>query len=234
MSVKTPRSSGSLVEFGSDVTYDRERIWYLDHVRPFLESPDSDGPWVIARAFTGVGRPDERRVLERLGLSYSILEVSSGVVGSEWPSFPGHVHRGPQRTPFPSVLEVLHGLAAVLLQKTGSFNQVHEASLVFVNEAQSILLPPGFMHVVMNVGAKPLVVAVAHSQETMAEFEDVARHRGAGYYVGPTGSKANPHYRSHATLRVVACDDLAVPGLGGGLYQSLVESPERFYFLHPF
>ena len=226
--------NGTAIRFGSGVGHEVERVWHLEQVRPFLENPDSGGPGLIARFYGGVARIQERRVWERLHLEYGIVEIMPGVVGREWPAFPGHLHRGPQRTPFPAVLEVLHGEAGLYLQKDGSFDRIHEASILWLRRPDRVLVPPGYAHVLMNCGTEVLVVAEVHSSATLVDFDEMARHRGAGYYLGPQGARPNPHYRAHPPLRELRAALMAAPGAGPqDLYQAVMAAPDRYRFLHP-
>lgn len=227
--------TGTTVKFGPDVTHALERRWHLDQVRPFVENPDCEGPAIVARYYGDVVRSDERRLWDQLGLTYGILELMPGMLGHEWVSFPGHIHRGPRRTPFPAILENLHGDGGILLQKAGSFDRIHEASILWLKPGERILLPPGFGHVLINRGDEPLVVAEAHSRDTQWEFEEMARHRGAAYYVGPAGARPNPHYRSHPGLRMLDASVMAPNAPGGpDLYFAILHSPDRYHFLHPY
>lgn len=227
-------SEASLVHFGSDVDHGPEQQWHLEQIRPFLENPDSTGPSLIARYYPNVSRHRDQRVWRGMHLEYGILELLPGLVGREWPTFPGHLHRGPGRTPFPAVMEVIHGDGALYLQRSGPFDQIQEATLIWLSPHDRVLLPPGYIHVLINRGAGPLVVAEAHSTDTRAEFDDVARHRGAGYYLGPDGARPNSHYRRLRPLRVISATLMAPPAATGlDLYHMILGSPERFQFLHP-
>lgn len=225
----------SSVRFGADVTPGYSKIWYLDQVRPFLENPDSRGPEVVARYYADVSRKADRRIWEDLGWRYGILELSFGLMDQEWVTFPAHWHRGPRRTPFPIIIEVMQGRAWILLQKADSFDRVRDVGWLQLLAGEQAILPPGHVHAIMNVSAVPLVVADGHSVETEADFEGVSRHRGAAYYGGPTGFRPNPHYRSHPPVRELSKFIMAPPEAGGrDLYSALLEIPERFRFLHPY
>lgn len=222
------------VAFGEDVLHGPEQQWYLEQVRPFLENPDADGPSLVARYFPRVTRRQDVSLWRARSLEYGILELSPGQVGREWVTFPGHLHRGPGLIPFPAVLEVMQGEGALYLQRLGSFDRIHEATIVWLEPFDQVLLPPGYTHTVVNRGEVPFVIAEAHSLLTTAEFSDVARHRGMAHYVGPDGFGQNLHYRILASVREVSARALAPPpDTGGDLYESIVKKPERFRFLHP-
>ena len=66
------------------------------------------------------------------------------------------------------------------------------------------------------------------------DFDEMARHRGAGYYLGPQGARPNPHYRAHPPLRELRAALMAAPGAGPqDLYQAVMAAPDRYRFLHP-
>lgn len=226
---------GTVVQFGPDVLHGPERRWHLDQVRPFLENPDSTGPVLVARHFPRVWRSVDRSRWQSLHLEYGILELMAGMLGREWALFPLHLHRGPRRTPFSAVIEVISGQGGVFMQRVGSFDRVQEASVVWVRQGDRLLLPPGQGHTVMNVGSEPLVVAEVHSSDTVVEFDEWARHRGAVYYFGPQGARQNPHYRAVPALKEIQAELLAPPNPDGhDLYQGILARPERFHFLHPY
>ena len=121
------------------------------------------------------------------------------------------------------------------MQRVGSFDRVQEASVVWVRQGDRLLLPPGQGHTIMNLGSEPLVAAEVHSSDTVAEFDEWARHRGAAYYFGPQGARPNPHYRAVPALKEIEAERLAPPNPGGhDLYQGIMARPERFHFLHPY
>ncbi len=226
---------GTVVQFSPDVVHGIERRWYLDQVRPFLENPDSIGPALVARHFPRVWRSMDRDRWQALHLEYGILELMPGTLGHEWSLFPLHLHRGPRRTPFSAVIEILNGHGGIFMQRVGSFDRVQEASVVWVRHGDQLLLPPGHGHTVMNSGPDPLVVAEVHSSDTVAEFDEWARHRGAAYYFGPQGVRANPHYRGVPALKEIQAENMTPPNPGGhDLYQGIMARPERFHFLHPY
>jgi len=230
-----PTHEGSQVHFSSDVRHGVERIWYLEQLRPFLENPDSQGPSVIARYYPHVCRVGDDAIWQRAHLAYGILELVPGLLGREWVTFPGHARRGPKRAPFPGIIEVLHGSAAFLLQRPGPFDRLREVSVIWLKQRDRVLLPPGYAYVLGNRGSDVLVVAEAHSIQTALHFDDMARHRGAGYYLGPSGVRPNPHYRGLPALRELEAAVMAPLPLGPhDLYHMVIESPERFRFLHPF
>lgn len=222
------------VYFGDDVVHGSEQSWHLEQIRPFLESPDGDGPAVIARYFPRVARRQDVALWRQRSLEYGILELSCGQIAREWVTFPGHVHRGPRLVPFSSVLEVLQGDGALYLQRVGTFDRIYEATIVWLSPPNRVLLPPGYAHALVNCGDVPFVVAEAHSIHTTAQFSDIARHRGMAHYIGPDGFRPNLHYRVIPPVREIPAHAMAPPQAPeGDLYESMIKKPERFRFLHP-
>ena len=225
---------GRLLNFGPDVVHGSVRQWHLEQIRPFLEDPDATGPSVVARYYPRVSREKDLARWRSRHVEYGILELMPGMLGAEWITFPGHIHRGPARELFPAVFEVIHGDGALYLQRSGPFDRNLNASIVWLSVGDRVLLPPGYVHTLVNRGAQPLIVAEVHSEATRADFTDVARHRGAGYYFGPDGIRKNRHYRSSTPAREIAKASMAPPAVPGrDLYHAVLGNPERFRFLHP-
>jgi glucose-6-phosphate isomerase len=225
--------AGSLVQFGADVRREHSRAWHLEQLRPFLENPDAQGPAVVARYHGPVFRESEQKLWLARGLSYGILEVLPGLIGREWVTFPGHVHRGPRRTSLPSVAEVMHGYGGVYLQGVGP--RYRESSIVWLHPGDRIILPPGFGHAWINAGTDPFILAEVHASRTEYDFVEVARHRGMGFYFGPDGWRQNLHYRELEMVREVSAGAMAAPETPGrDLYQAALKYPDRFKLLDPF
>lgn len=226
---------GTLLNFGADVVHQRERQWHLDQIRPFLEHPDAVGPALVARYYPQVSRAKDAIRWQSLHLEYGVLELLPGLAGAEWLTFPGHIHRGPGRELFPSVLEVLHGRGGLYLQRSGPLDRNVEASIIWLSSHDRVLLPPGYVHSIINCGDEPLVAAEVHSEATRADFSDAAHHRGVGYYFGPGGVRPNRHYRTFTTVREISAASMAPPAVDSrDLYHAVLTSPERFRFLHPY
>lgn len=223
----------SLLRFGSDVRYDRPRVWHLDQIRPFLENPDAQGPDLIARYYGSVYRESEQARWKSRGLAYGLIELFPGTVANEWVTFPGHVHRGPGRVFLPSVAEVLHGTGGVYLQGVGS--RFRESTVIWLEPGDRIVLPPAFVHALINRGSEPFILAEVHSARTDGDFTEVARHRGMGFYFGPEGYRANPHYRDLEMVREVSAASMgAIKTPGRDLYQAVLHNADRFRILDPF
>lgn len=220
------------MQFGPDVIYTTPTTWYLEQVRPFLEDPDAAGPSLVARYTGRVTKKSETAFWQSQGMEYGILELTDGIVGDEWVTFPGHIHRGPRGSWRAAVMEVLHGSGALILQ--AHRNGVREVSVAWLHPNDRIFLPPGYFHAFVNSGSGPLVIAEVHSTDTVWDFVEVARRRGLACYFGPGAIRANPHYSARHTSRELDVKDLETPVQPGhDLYHAVVHGAERFRFLRP-
>ncbi len=108
-------------------------------------------------------------------------------MGGEYIKTYGHYHMGDLHETY----TVLQGEGAVLLQKLGEGETVEQFKVIPISAGDSVEMPAGWGHVIVNVGEGYLVTAdttnVNPTPEEAAagyvEYEMVKKMRGFAYYV---------------------------------------------------
>ena len=160
--------------------------------------PDASGPAIHYYMIRGGSKKSNITIWE------------SGTVGDEYIKTYGHYHVGN----LDETYWVLRGEGIALLQKmvvkedVPHPERVAEFKAVVVKAGDSIYMPPGFGHLVVNTGAQWLVTADnspvegagdSASMPGHADYEPVKKMRGFAYYVierdGKPALVPNPLYK---------------------------------------
>jgi glucose-6-phosphate isomerase len=103
---------------------------------------------------------------------------------------------------------------------------------------QSIMIPPGYAHILINPSGKPGLMAGLYSLDSVHDYAPIDRMRGAGYYMverdGRKNILPNPCYTDLPALRDLIQADLppfAPPDAELPLWTSFVTDPGRYAFL---
>lgn len=128
-----------------------------------------------------------------------------GTVSGEYIKTYGHYHVGK----LDETYWILYGEGIALLQKLGENDSVEEFKAIPVKAGDSVYMPPGWGHLVVNTGTTYFVTAddspvdfEEHDPSGMpghADYEAVKRMQGFAYYVveheGKPALKKNPKYK---------------------------------------
>lgn len=167
-------------------------------MKDVLMKPEAKGPAVHYYMIRG---GSEKR---------NITVWETGIVGGEYVKTYGHYHVGD----LDETYEVLEGEGIALLQKlvvengVSRIDCVEEFKVIKVKAGDSIYMPPGYGHLVVNTGTTWLVtsddspVFGANDSASMpghADYESVKKMRGFAYYVvekdGAPALVRNPLYK---------------------------------------
>ncbi len=216
----------------TDVSVGRHIARSLEVLRPFLADPDAEGPRFPYHVYEDVlSRPDQAWVLQ-MGIEVSIAVILPGVLGSEWIKTAGHFHRPVQRRELPELVEVAHGQGTIILQLMRTPDRVAEIVTLSVARGDWVVIPPGYGHVSINSGPKPLILTHVRSRAVHLEYEEMARHRGAGYWFGPEGHWINKSYEEVPELKQFVASRLYARPFGNeSVYRAIRRQPEYFKFL---
>jgi glucose-6-phosphate isomerase len=166
-----------------------------EKMKDVLMDPEASGPPV--HYYMVRGGKDKRNV--------TILET--GTVGGEFIKTYGHYHIGD----LDETYWFLAGEGVVLQQKLADASTpdvVEEFRAIRVKAGDSVYMPPGYGHLMINTGATWLVMADdspvdgvddSASMPGHADYEAVKQMRGFAYYVvekgGASGLVRNPRYK---------------------------------------
>lgn len=132
---------------------------------------------------------DVNRIKEAL-LRYDITVIPPGFFSGtrkEYFKTAGHYHAIKPGTTigYPEVYEVISGRAYWIIQEPHSedLSQLTRIYLIEAGPSEKALIPPGFGHVTINPGDKPLIMANWISDSFTYDYESYRLRRGAGYWV---------------------------------------------------
>lgn len=232
------------LKFSGDVRVGEIQARNLEQLRPFLEDPTSLGPDVIYTLYDDVCCREDESSWAQAGLKYSLTVLSPGTVSQEWHKTAGHYHGGlyPSEGGGPEVVEILSGKGAILVQTMRSSDRIADIMVVEGTAGLVLVLPPNTGHVLVNTGPDVFVAGHVFSRATRLEYEEMARHRGAGYYIGPGGPRQNGSYLEvprrlawykgeEMPLWRSPKDGVARLEMPEGVYKTFMRSPRLFRFV---
>ena len=168
-----------------------------DKMKDVLMSPEATGPAIHYYMVRGGSKKNNVTVME------------TGTVGGEYIKTYGHYHIGN----LDETYRFVEGSGVVLQQKlvvedgVSQPERVEEFKAILVRQGDSVYMPPGYGHLMVNVGDTWLVmmddspVDGAEDSASMpghADYEAVKKMQGFAYYVvehnGKPALKANPRY----------------------------------------
>lgn len=114
-------------------------------------------------------------------------------LGQEYPKTYGHFHQpeGEER------YEILLGDAAILIQK--GTDPVEEVRLIKLKKGDSLTVPKGYAHSLINLGKGPVVTLDDYDPvKSTNDYDPIREKRGFAYYLieegGEMRTALNPHY----------------------------------------
>lgn len=180
-----------------------------------------------------IGLKQDAHFWRQKNLVHQMRIVMPGVLSEEWNKTAGYFHTiGRYGLRYPELIEVLHGTGYILAQLMRTTDRIAETVLISLAAGDYILVPPGYGLSLINTGSVVLVTAHVFTRQSVPEYEEVARHRGLGYYIGPSGERPNPNYAEVPEIRRLYAKELRGPFAGfEGLYQTVSHYSDRFAFL---
>jgi glucose-6-phosphate isomerase len=128
----------------------------------------------------------------------NVTVLTPGKNGIEFNKTYGHFHnyQGVE------VYSVVYGLGVLVMQRNDEFGEAKEFKVVSLRPGQTIEVPSGYGHCLVNVGKTYLVVVDnAPNIKNGHNYETVKAKKGFAYYVvdkkGEIGFETNPNYRLH-------------------------------------
>lgn len=220
--------------------YTTPAVRRLEDMRDVLQDSTAYGPDELYWMYRDIALPEDRPIIEKLGLRYDITVLRPGKIGREYIKTYGHYHPLKPGTAisYPEVYEVLHGTALYILQKKGACaGRVEQFISVIAEPGDKVVIPPNFGHVTVNIGDEPLVMANWVAREFSSEYEEFRSLRGAAYYAVQFSD--GPAFMFNGNYRVVNSISTAKPvdypqfGLykNKPMYNLIKEAPEKLDFL---
>ncbi len=155
-------------------------------------------------------KKDEIEFLKR-NLRYDITILKPCKIGKEYNKTYGHVHKTQE------IYSVIYGKAIFLLQKK------NEILICEAKENEAILIKPGYFHLTINPGKKPLVIANIIKKNVKADYSISKKMHGAAIYKLDKGWVKNKNYKIKFKIKKLKAKKLNKP-----LYVEFIEHPSNF------
>lgn len=223
------------LEFGPEIEHPPAEIRALAQVRPMIEDAHGAGPDHLYTIYMDIYHREDRLRIHDQGLLYGSVIYNHGTIGRERLRSQSHVHSMKPGTGlrYSEVYEFWTGHGYVFLQKE-SAPVVTRAYLARVRAGDKLVIPFGWVHLVVTDGDNPLSFGAWCARANRLEYAPLRVLNGPCYYFLGDGSlQRNPRYtRVPEVIRVEARD---LPSLGipadQPIYTSWKESPELYRFL---
>jgi len=177
----------------------------------------------------------DEEVIKASDYMVDLTILNPGKVGSEFVKTVGHFHGiipGKDYS-YPEVYEAVSGKFEYLLQKVCGDEGV-EVLWVIAEPGDKIMMPPNFGHVSMNIGFEQAVEVDVQKRDNpnFSDYSIFKEKTGGAYYRTEDGLKKNPNYKIKS-IKIVRPNEIPEWGLtkNKSLYDSLVDSPEKFKYL---
>jgi oxalate decarboxylase/phosphoglucose isomerase-like protein (cupin superfamily) len=180
--------------------------------------------------------------LDAAHLAFSCVLVPPMQIGREYGKTQGHYHPAMPGThiSYPEVYTHYYGRLYLLLQRrlNGRAEHLDDCVLVEMQTGQSVMVPPGYAHILINASDGPALMAGLYCPDFTADYQPIRSMAGAAYYLvngdGVERSIANERYEHAPPLRRladVAGTRFAPPDPDRPLWTSFSEDPERYRML---
>ena len=137
-----------------------------------------------------------RGVAEKNSLRYDITDVTSRMLGQEFPKTKGHEHPAGCF----ELITVLKGKAIFLLQKCKG-KRVVDVYQIRAKKGDWVVAPAGYAHMTINPGPQKLKIANWIDKKCCGIYDFIEKMKGACYYYTQDGWIKNKKYAKVPLLR---------------------------------
>lgn len=223
------------LDFGPQVVHPDGERRTLDQVRSMLEDPRASGPAHLYTIYMDIYRAPDRQALLDQGLLYGAVVYNHGSVGSERLRSQGHIHSEKIGVGlrYSEIYEFWTGQGYVYLQKELS-PEVRTAYLVRVGPGDTLVIPFGWVHLVVTLGDEVLSFGAWCARQNRLEYDELRALGGPAHFVQADGSVVpNPRYTAVPEVRFAAAADFPTLGIPRDrpIYTSWREQPELYRFM---
>lgn len=210
----------------------------IEDIRQMLPDPDAMGPDPLYSIYMDVRVPGLAERMAARGLAYGAVVDSAGSIGKEYVRSQGHIHSAPAGSdvPYLEIYEFWHGSGAIYLQDVAGVD-VGEVYLVQVEPGDKLIIPPGWVHVVVNTGSTPLAFGALYAAGAELIYEPLRKLGGTAWAVLTDGTcEPNPRYRNPPAPVVTKAREYPEFGVSRDrpILAELSETPDRFdYVVQP-
>src|SRR3989344_762557 len=140
--------------------------------------------------YRDVHLPEHEAVIRANHLRYDLTVIPPAMLGEEFNKTVGHYHPPVpgKDLAYPELYEVLEGSALFLIQKVDATGkEIHDIQAIKAKVGDKVIYPPGYGHIIVNIGSGPLVTANWESADFESLYQPIKDMAGIGYYVVSDG-----------------------------------------------
>ncbi len=180
-------------------------------------------------------------IFDDADLTYSFVLLPSGQVGGEFVKTRGHYHPEMPGSDlaYPEVYSHILGRPYLLMQHRSGDRADHldDCVLIELSDGVSVMIPPGYAHILINPTDEPAVVAGLYSRSFKGSYDPITEMAGAAYFVLNDGGEQvvpNRRYSDCPPLRRLSNltgTQFEPPNGDRPLWTSFLDEPNRYTFL---
>ena len=236
LEIKLDAAKPGLV-FGKGLNFSKPGVRTLDAMREVLLDKDVKEPQELYYMYRDVYRTADKELLEKNKLRYDVTVIKPDFLGRELMKTAGHYHPGS----YGELYEVLFGHCFCMLQrpKPNDHQVIEEVILVEAAAGEKIVIPPGFGHILINLGPDHLVTSNWVSSLFSSEYDLYKQAGGAAYFVIKAAGKLefmrNPYFKRLPEIKLLkpaAIIDKFGLAKGKPIYPIITENADKLAFLN--
>ncbi|MBI4363306.1 MAG: hypothetical protein HY545_00450, partial [Candidatus Doudnabacteria bacterium] len=184
----------------------------FEDMRPVYQNQDITAPMnEMYYMYRGLSLPEHAGIIRQNNVRYDITVIPACLIGREFNKTLGHYHPPNSKgMPYPEVCEVLYGKALFLIQKMDKdFANLIGVIAILANVGDKIIYPPGYGHIIVNIGVDTLVTANWSADNFESLYQPIKDRHGMACYVINEGTSQysfapNPNYQSQPPVRTIS------------------------------
>lgn len=204
LEIKLDSTKNELV-FGKGLNFSKAAVRTLQDMLDVLLDKEIKEPQELYYMYRDVYRIADKGRLAAAKLRYDVTVIKPDSLGRELMKTAGHYHPGN----FGELYEVLFGHCFCLLQRpsAGDHRCIEEVVLVEASAGEKICIPPGFGHILVNLGPEQLITSNWVSSEFKSEYELYKQAGGACYFIIKSSGRLefmpNPYFAKNAEIKLL-------------------------------
>ena len=230
------------VTTGSGIRFRRQARLVAD-LKQVLYQPPADGVdstlyWTYTLLDAGEFQP----AFESMRLTFGLVLLPGKTVGEEHVKTHGHYHSTMPGSAigYPEVYTHYFGELYLYAQRRryGQTAELDDCVIYKMVPGQSIMIPPGYAHILINPSESPALMAGLYSPDAVHEYSPVREMGGAAYYFlvsrGLEQAVPNPRYNSPPPLRQIdnpTGTRFAPPKNDQPLWSAFTTDPQCYAFI---
>ena len=231
------------VVFGGEVLFNKETRSVSAMSRVLLEPTSLAASQPLYWNYKLVQAGENDVLFRSMHLTFGLMLLPPLKAGVEYVKTHGHYHSclPGSRFEYPEVYTHFFGNPYLLMQRrlNGATLELDDCVVYKMIPGQSIMIPPGYAHILINPSEQPVLMAGLYSTRSGHLYEPILETAGGAYFLideaGQSRFIPNPRYVKVPPLREIvelAGTCFQPPDASRPLWQSFVSEPELYAFIN--